>query len=285
MRYQNEAGEYIDCVTVFPGVDKSVSTLVLKSDEERTIFRSSLYLDVDFPNTTSRIIFDIKTWATSLWVSPSGNHYLSGIHGEVWEQGPQDFETTKPAEVTLHGIWGNSDTDIVVVGDNGTVLRKIGNVWNDISIDTDEPIFSVHGLADGFLAAVGKRGGFHLWNGSSWAAVQLETNVDFRGVWVGSKKEIYICGDRGVCFLYRDDKLIQLPAGTKDYTNVQAFQNNVYFGAGDLGVDVLKDGAVVEFQPKAGAIRLNASDKFLWACNTNKIYRFDGSGWLLSTFV
>jgi hypothetical protein len=150
---------------------------------------------------------------------------------------------TPPARrISLNGIWGTSESAIVVVGDSGTVLTWNGTTWQTRASGTTAALTDVWGTsltdfyattADGRVLrfgastvtpaagvqapgalnavwgssasniyAVGEGGMMYRYNGSSWSRIRLPTRAALTTVWGSSASEVYAAGSAGALYRY-----------------------------------------------------------------------------------
>jgi len=76
-------------------------------------------------------------------------------------------------EEYLLSIWGTSDNDIFVVGDNSTVLRWDGNKWSRMEPCANEYYAKVKGLGSDRVYAVGENGCVIKYDGEKWVDMSL----------------------------------------------------------------------------------------------------------------
>ncbi len=79
------------------------------------------------------------------------------------------FTSSNPTSVTLRGVWGTGTTDVVAVGDQGTILAYDGTSWNAEPIGTSVNLYAVTGSRTGQVMAVGDEGTI-LWRVNDGAA-------------------------------------------------------------------------------------------------------------------
>lgn len=107
---------------------------------------------------------------------------------------------TAPAGFTqnLNGIAGSSKTDMVAVGDGGTVLRYDGQSWKAEASSVAEKLFGVavlRGSSPPTYVAVGDLGRVIYNSGSGWMSAVSQT-TRLRAV-IGNSRDFYAVGDSG----------------------------------------------------------------------------------------
>lgn len=98
----------------------------------------------------------------------------------------------------LNAMWGFSGSNIVVVGDAGTIYRYDGADWTAMTSGTSENLRGVWGRASNFIYAVGDNGAIIHYNGAVWAADNSGTTADLRAVFGVSDKTIFAVGENGI---------------------------------------------------------------------------------------
>lgn len=71
----------------------------------------------------------------------------------------------------LHDVWGSAASNVVAVGNDGTILRYNGSTWSPEVSDTSEHLYGVSGSAPDNIIAVGANGTIVRYNGSNWSEV------------------------------------------------------------------------------------------------------------------
>src|SRR5688572_21814273 len=80
-------------------------------------------------------------------------------------------EDSPVAGALLFDAWAVSPTDVFVVGDNGTILRRQNTVWMQMTSNTTENLRGVWAANGNDAWAVGEAGTVLRWNGATWSAV------------------------------------------------------------------------------------------------------------------
>jgi photosystem II stability/assembly factor-like uncharacterized protein len=76
-------------------------------------------------------------------------------------------------EEYLLSIWGTSDENIFVVGDNSAMLHYNGKSWSPIQSPKDEYLTKVKGLGPDQVYAVGENGTVIKYDGNEWSDMSL----------------------------------------------------------------------------------------------------------------
>ena len=83
----------------------------------------------------------------------------------------------------LRGAWGLSATDVIAVGDGGTILNYDGSSWTSATSGVGVTLHHVWGTAPDDIFSVGNSGTILHFDGSAWSAMTSNTAEDLRGVW------------------------------------------------------------------------------------------------------
>ncbi len=115
----------------------------------------------------------------------------------------------------LQGIWGNSATDIYVVGDSGTIMRYSDTGWDTVAVGaTDEDLKDVWCFPTGEVWTVGdsyRIGGTNYYtilhstdNGTSWEDGDggITGGVDLKGIWASLASNVFAVGSSGRILRY-----------------------------------------------------------------------------------
>jgi photosystem II stability/assembly factor-like uncharacterized protein len=76
-------------------------------------------------------------------------------------------------EEYLLSIWGTSDENIFVVGDNSAMLHYNGKNWSSMQSPKDEYMTKVKGLGPDQVYAVGENGTVIKYDGNEWSDMSL----------------------------------------------------------------------------------------------------------------
>jgi hypothetical protein len=132
-----------------------------------------------------------------------------------------------PAVPLLNWVYGFSDADIFVVGNEGTVLHYDGDTWELQPTPTSEALWGVWGAAPDDMWAVGGAGRatsvatlLH-YDGVSWEVAPTPTFARpgvtaLYKVWGTAADNIYAVGRVGVILHYDGDAWVEESSGTGD---------------------------------------------------------------------
>jgi hypothetical protein len=171
-------------------------------------------------------------WFLSVYGSSDDDIYAAGgspeagilmhFDGQDWEQVSFGMEVP-----LLNWIHGHGDSDLVVVGNGGTVVRRKGADWSLEPTPTEQNLWGVWGASPDDLWAVGGEGREEgqatilRYDGSAWqqlAVPPLERPQvwAFFKVWGTSADNVYIVGQRGAVLRWDGQELTELHVGAAE---------------------------------------------------------------------
>ena len=188
--------------------------------------------------------------------------------GSAWSRmtGPGVGTEDGSREVSFHGVWGSSSTDVYAVGavfdqiSHALIARFDGTRWTAVPLATnnDRVLEDVHGTSASDVYAVGfidlsqslrrrpgtpslrvgaRQGSFGLilhYNGTSWSEfTPSEPDVLFNGVWSNAPNDVFAVGGRGSTgVIYHFDGTTRTPMAVPSTGELfeiwGAAANNVY---------------------------------------------------------
>jgi hypothetical protein len=106
------------------------------------------------------------------WGTPDDVVYFVGQGGHLARWFYFVFqEITSPVTTTLRAVSGISATNIIAVGDEGTIIHFDGNAWTPRPPVTAQNLLAVHVFEDGSAVALGADGTVLVFDGLAWRAV------------------------------------------------------------------------------------------------------------------
>ena len=103
-----------------------------------------------------------------------------------------------PGVNDLFGISGSGPSDIVAVGDTGSVLRYDGSTWTRETSPTSLLLRAIWNGGPGQYFTVGERGTILRSSGTAWTPQASGTQQFLRAVWGSDPTNVYVVGDSGV---------------------------------------------------------------------------------------
>ena len=141
--------------------------------------------------------------------------------------------------VALRSIWGNSDSDIFVVGEAGTILHFNGAEWNSMNSDTSQWLNSVWGSAGSDVFAVGENGAIVHYDGTRWSTMDSGTSENLQSVWGGSDSDVFAVGASGLMLHFNGTDWNPVASGaTVSLNDVWVSSKSAVYAVGDDGIIV-----------------------------------------------
>ncbi|NVB38750.1 hypothetical protein G6O69_12995 [Pseudenhygromyxa sp. WMMC2535] len=181
-----------------------------------------------------------------------GSLYACGAHGQVYRRTRQGWEhidgpildRSMERSLSLNGIDGSAEDDILVVGYHGRILRFDGRRWSEL----DPP-----------------------------------TNLHLERVCCVGRGEAYACGNRGTLLWIRGESIMDLSVDIPEhFWGMTVFDGRLYV-ATLSAIWVLEDGELREIDTGLGGdvefYRLDSCEGMLWSIAPKDLIRFDGDTW------
>jgi hypothetical protein len=274
-----------ECLSVGCKDGDVVAVLVVSTDEERVSFRSDVF-EFDALERPPRVLLQADEWYSSMWVSPTGHHFLCEILGGALHDLAGTFTEDRLPGGRLFRIWGLHDRAVYTVGENGRCFRFDGRGWTDFSAGLQGYVHAIGGTAENALFAAGDYGFVARSSGGAWQPVAIPANPDIRFVLALGPDKAFFCGLRGGCFLLDGDvyQPITVPGDASLYA-IAEYRGDYYFGSLEHGIFKLDGTALVPFKPQARGYDMVRGDRFLFTCGLGQVARFDGTGWFAVPFT
>ena len=121
----------------------------------------------------------------------------------------QWISETSPTTANLNSISTLNEEEGWIVGDNGTILSKIGGDWIQQFITSQENLNSVYMLDRNSGWIVGANGTILKYNGSSWQPSFSPTKKDLLSVHFSDSENGVAVGENGLVLFYRGGNWIE----------------------------------------------------------------------------
>lgn len=138
-----------------------------------------------------------------IWGMGDGTLFLTGVGGTILRRVEGEWSRSETGVTDeIWGIVGNSASDLVAVGQNGTILESDdgGATWHRVASPTDLPLFAVAADGTGRLVAVGAGGIVLLRDGDNWELTATPTTANLFEVRSAGPGRFIAAGDGGVLF-------------------------------------------------------------------------------------
>ncbi len=192
--------------------------------------------------------YDGNTWSASssfymydYWGTSSNNLYaITGT--KIWHYDGTTWTMVfdlNSSWVTFKAIWGSSDTDIFVVGNDGVIIHYDGTEWTETRLASEVNLIDIWGSSPTDVFGV-TGGGIYHYDGTTWSL--KDTYAAGRAIWGSSGSDVYVVGNDGSGYHYNGTgwQRINMPTGQNLY-GVYGFGTTDVFAVG-LG------GAVLHYQ-------------------------------------
>jgi len=201
-----------------------------------------------------------------------------GDAGTILRWDGTDWSTeTSGVTYDLHGVWASSTTDIFVVGMGGTALYWDGIAWNDISPATSDALRGVWGTSPTDVFVVGSSGTVLHWNGAAWSTMVSGTTEHLLDVWGLSSSEVYAVGANGEIIFYNGVGWAVQTSGTTEQLNgVYGSVTNDVYAVGENSAIVRWNGVSWGTVTLGVLADLNA----VWTDATNNVVIVGDSGFV-----
>ncbi|MCK9463365.1 MAG: hypothetical protein M0R80_27405 [Proteobacteria bacterium] len=117
----------------------------------------------------------------------------------------------------LSGVFGFSSSDVLVVGEGGTILRYDGTDWTQMAYPANSPVAdlgAVWGSAPWDVFTVGSDGVILHYDGDAWTQMDSGTSANLHDVCGRSHDDVYAVGDGGALLAYDGATWSPIAAGT-----------------------------------------------------------------------
>ena len=137
--------------------------------------------------------------------------YKSTDGGNIWES---SFNGIPSERKILHGVWGDSSSDIFIVGWSGIIFRYDGNNWVEMMSGTTENLEAIWGSSSASVFAVGARGTILHYDGNNWVSMNSGTTEYLQGIWGSSSASVFGVGASGTILHYDGNGWTPMASGT-----------------------------------------------------------------------
>lgn len=186
----------------------------------------------------------------------------------------------------LSGVWGNSASDVFVVGGTptqGEVYHFDGVAWRGMKVPAGVGLLVwVFGFGPSDVYAVGVGGGAIHYDGARWTRLESGTTQDLWGVWGRATNDLWVVGGSGgstpVLLHFDGTRFAPVAAPANDRSATAIFKvwgiGSKLFAVGERGLIIEHDGAAWKQVPAGAA----ADDDFvsLWGTSERNIVAVGG---------
>ncbi|MFC2056451.1 WD40/YVTN/BNR-like repeat-containing protein [Chloroflexota bacterium] len=189
----------------------------------------------------------------------------------------------------LSGVWGNSPSDVFVVGSDLGVWHYDGNSWSsmpDIEFEDAEEKFifwhkflsAVWGSSSSDVFAVGSDGIIVHYDGSTWKKMYANNMRYFTGVWGSSSSDVFVVGSDGFILHYDGSVWERMNSGTtENLRDIWGSSSSDVFAVGSDGTILHYDGSVWE-EMNSGTTKTLHS---VWGSSSSNVFAVGSGGTIL----
>jgi hypothetical protein len=193
------------------------------------------------------------------------------------------------------GVWGNSSSDIFIIGGDSTFETNVflhynGTAWNTTYNTSGHVLNNIWGSSSSDIFAVGSLGAILHYDGISWTPMESGVSQDLYGIWGNSSTNVFAVGINGTILNYNGSYWTNINSGTNDTlysvwgnssTDIFAVGFNTTTSKGTIlhsnGISWTLNSSGV-FWPLSCVWGSNSSDVFA-AGLSGKIIHYNGSAW------
>lgn len=241
-------------------------------------------IDVRNDSISYHPVWDIQSWLTSLWMSPSKIIYATSVDGFLWR-----FQLGKKKSLTqipicpsnaLNALWGTDDETLFVGGANGFLAQvRNGKVYQHKDMNSlSGNITNIFGRSRDDVYAVGDNGVVVHHDGEHWRRLPPVTKRKLLGGLCAPDGNVWLCGDKGLV-LMNDEKgkwhrVPGFPENTPLYGMIY-FNGTIYIAAAHAGVWKYRDNIASVCMAEYPAYRVvNCGDAWV-SLGREYVFRFD----------
>lgn len=262
------------------------------SEEEAEVSRSVL-LDVDFGDTVQfQTLLEVEDSIMSHTSLSRDRHFALELGGIVHALDGESRGRSELEEGFLRRIRGVSETEAIVVGEDGIAYRYDGATWTEIEPFEGGDFVDAHIAPGRSVHACGPIGTLARLDGNAWTDLDVPIQEDLNAVLVTPSDGLFVAGSNGMCFQLRDSELIEFDAGDDDFFGVRDFKGRRYWSSANYGLYVQDGRRLVPFRDLGQSFTLHTSTDLLVIAGWKEIFTFDGEtfrgfrlGWDGSVFL
>lgn len=174
---------------------------------------------------------------TDIWADSTSLIVAVGIAGLYEFNGSWSSVSTASAPLA---VWGAGPQDIIVVGEDGMIIRYTTS-WTSMSSSTTETLRDVWGRNGSDIYAVGDNGTIVHYNGTQWTPMVSGTTAHLYGV-AGSATSLYAVGDGGTVLRFDGTTWSAMDSGVAAALRSVSVTGDQAFAVGDGATVLYSDG-------------------------------------------
>ena len=235
---------------------------------------------VVIPGTNSKYNWTINhilpgTSLNGIWGSSNKNVFVVGDEGAILRYNGKTWsQMVSGISTILYGIWGSSADNIYAVGENGFVLHFDGKDWSHLQGIVQETLRDTWGSSASNIYAIGRNGSI-LESFSSAA----DSGIALNGIWGSSNSDIFVVGEHGTILHFDGNGWTPMPSNTTRCLNgVWGSSKSDVFAVGEDGAILHYDGTNWISMNSATTVPL----KSVWGSSGKNVFAVGEGGLILS---
>ncbi|MBR58856.1 MAG: hypothetical protein CMH54_12660 [Myxococcales bacterium] len=185
------------------------------------------------------------------------NVWAVGLFGTIIHfNGTEWAEVETALTADLYDVTGTESGDLILVGVEGSVLRKVGDEFYFLLASTSNTLRAVYALDDNHVWAVGSLGTIMFFDGNIWSRQQANhpANADgeeepitesFYSVWGAAPDDVWAFGDGGRLVHYDGQKWSRVTYEDPHLIrSLTGWSNDAVLGVGSAGYAAYFDGSL-----------------------------------------
>ncbi len=185
------------------------------------------------------------------------NVWAVGLFGTIIHyDGTGWTELETPLTADLYDVTGTESGELILVGIEGSVLRKVGDDFYFLMASTSNTLRSIYALDDNHVWAVGSAGTIMFYDGNIWSRQQANhppndegeaepITETFYSVWGASPDDVWAFGDNGRLVHFNGEKWDRVTHEDPHLVrSLTGWANDAVLGVGSAGYATYFDGSL-----------------------------------------
>jgi WD40 repeat protein len=149
-----------------------------------------------------------------LWGNSDNDIFMVGENGIILHYDGKSLTAMESGtEKRLNAVWGSSHNDTFAVGLTGTILHYDGERWTKMKSGTYQELHGIWGSSAHNVFAVGIKGMILHYDGQQWSKMQNDDRADLLAIWGASGSDIFAVGRSGTILHYDGQRWTRMHRG------------------------------------------------------------------------
>jgi len=145
--------------------------------------------------------YDGIRWAITessrkLWGNSSGQMFTLGKYDysdgkNIFHYDGNQWTETFNSDTRLNAIWGSSENDVFVVGDDGVILHYDGQFWRNMGSGITNDLHAIWGSSENDVFVVGDEGIILHYDGSQWSEM-FDAPFRLDEIWGNAGNDVFV---------------------------------------------------------------------------------------------